>query len=247
MLDIGMTELLLIGIVALIVVGPKDLPGMFRTLGRFTAKARALGREFTRAMNDAADQSGMKDAADGLKAAANPKKFGMDKLTEAASNFEKWDPMKPSGKAKDDSPKIVDPEREADVAKIREATRKAGQAKLDAEKAAKEAEAEGEAKPAAKKAPAKKSAAKTTTARKTTKAAPAKSPAAKKPAAKKPAVKTATAKSATTAKSTTPKTPAKKPTAKSTPAKTSAAKPAAKAPAKKTTPRKAPAKKAASE
>lgn len=241
MLDIGMTELLLIGIVALIVVGPKDLPGMFRTLGRFTAKARALGREFTRAMNDAADQSGMKDAADGLKAAANPKKFGMDKLTEAASNFEKWDPMKPSGKAKDDSPKIVDPEREADVAKIREATRKAGQDKLDAEKAAKEAEAEGEAKPAAKKAPAKKPAAKTT------KAAPAKSPAAKKPAAKKPAAKTATAKSATTAKSTTSKTPAKKPTAKSTPAKTPAAKPAAKAPAKKTTPRKAPAKKAASE
>ena len=47
MFDIGMSELLLIGIVALIVIGPKDLPGLFHTLGRFTAKMRALGREFT--------------------------------------------------------------------------------------------------------------------------------------------------------------------------------------------------------
>ena len=42
MFDIGMSELLLIGIVALIVVGPKDLPALFHTLGRFTAKMRAL-------------------------------------------------------------------------------------------------------------------------------------------------------------------------------------------------------------
>ncbi|MEC7764181.1 MAG: Sec-independent protein translocase protein TatB [Pseudomonadota bacterium] len=242
MLDIGMTELLLIGIVALIVVGPKDLPGMFRTLGRFTAKARSLGREFTRAMNDAADQSGMKDAAEGLKAAANPKKFGMDKLNEAASNFEKWDPMKPSGKASDDSPKIADPEREADVAKIREATKKAGQAKLDAEKAAKEA---AEADAAAPK-PAAKTTAKPATTSKTTKA-PAKKPAAKKPAAKTTTVRSTTAK--TPAKTTTAKTTtAKKPAAKSTAAaKTTGTKAPAKTPAKKTTARKTPAKKAPSE
>lgn len=252
MLDIGMTELLLIGIVALIVVGPKDLPGMFRTLGRFTAKARALGREFTRAMNDAADESGMKDAAEGLKAAANPKKFGMDRLNEAASNFEKWDPMKPSGKASDDGPKIADPEREADVAKIREATKKAGQAKLDAEKAAKEAAeapAEADATPAKKPAPKRATTAKATTAKKTpaktTKPAPAKKPAAKKPAAKsttaKPAAKTSTQ------KSTAAKPAAKKPAPKSSTAKPAAAKAADGNTAKKTTARKTPAKKAASE
>ena len=67
MFDIGFIELLVIGIVALIVVGPKDLPGMFRTLGRFTAKARGMAREFQRAMNDAADELGMKDAASTLK------------------------------------------------------------------------------------------------------------------------------------------------------------------------------------
>ena len=40
MLDIGWSELVLIGVVALIFVGPKDLPRMFHALGRFTAKAR---------------------------------------------------------------------------------------------------------------------------------------------------------------------------------------------------------------
>ena len=92
MFDIGMTELLLIGIVALIVVGPKDLPGLFRTLGRFTAKARSLGREFTRAMNEAADESGMKDVAADLKKATSPKAMGLDALKDAADKFEQWDP-----------------------------------------------------------------------------------------------------------------------------------------------------------
>ncbi len=92
MFDIGMTELLLIGIVALIVVGPKDLPALFRTLGRFTARARALGREFTRAMNEAADETGVKDVARDLRKATDPKSMGLDALKGAADKFEKWDP-----------------------------------------------------------------------------------------------------------------------------------------------------------
>ena len=47
MLDVGWTELLLIGVVALIVVGPKDLPHLFHALGRITARARGMAREFT--------------------------------------------------------------------------------------------------------------------------------------------------------------------------------------------------------
>ena len=67
MFDIGMTELLVIGIVALIVVGPKDLPGMFRTLGQATGKMRAMARDFQRAMEDAADDSGCATARAPLK------------------------------------------------------------------------------------------------------------------------------------------------------------------------------------
>jgi len=46
MFDIGWSELLVIGIVALVVIGPKDLPQAFRTLGQWLSKARSLAREF---------------------------------------------------------------------------------------------------------------------------------------------------------------------------------------------------------
>jgi len=198
MFDIGFTELLVVGIVALIVVGPKDLPMMFRTLGRFTARARAMGREFTSAMNAAADESGMRDAANELKGVTNPSSYGVNKLKEAADAFDNWDPSttKPKGEVKGKPPehhRKVDPERQADIEKIRAATEQAGQAKLDREA---EEKAEAEAAPA-----------------KAEKAAKPKAP-AKKPAAKKPAAKPASSK----------KTPAKKPAAKKVPAKKPAAK-----------------------
>ena len=83
MFGLGASEMVVIGIVALIVIGPKELPGLFRTMGQFTGKARMMAREFSRAMDQAADQSGMNDISKTLKAAANPKKFGADKLKEA--------------------------------------------------------------------------------------------------------------------------------------------------------------------
>lgn len=94
MFDLGMSELLVIGIVALIVIGPKDLPGLFRSLGRFTAKMRAMAREFSRAMESAADEAGVKDVARDLKDVTSSKSMGLDKVREAAEKFEKWDPMK---------------------------------------------------------------------------------------------------------------------------------------------------------
>ena len=93
-MDVGMTELLLIGIVALIVIGPRDLPEMFRQLGRFTAKLRSMSREFSRAMEAAATESGMKDVARDLKAVTDPKATGLNAVKDAVDKFEKWDPIK---------------------------------------------------------------------------------------------------------------------------------------------------------
>lgn len=59
MFDIGWSEMLVIGVVALIVVGPKDLPKMFHTLGEITGKARSMAREFQSAMNAAAKDAGV--------------------------------------------------------------------------------------------------------------------------------------------------------------------------------------------
>ncbi len=101
MFDIGWSELLLIGIVALIVVGPRDLPGMFHQLGRITAKARSMAREFSRAMKDAARESGLEDAAGSvrdLKSLASKKSLGLDTLEKAADRFEKWEPKAPDRK-----------------------------------------------------------------------------------------------------------------------------------------------------
>lgn len=97
MFNIGWAELLVIGLVALIVIGPEDLPDMFRQLGRFTAKLRSMSREFSRAMEQAAKDSGVKDVATDLTKIASPKAMGLDAVKSAADKFEKWDPMKGTG------------------------------------------------------------------------------------------------------------------------------------------------------
>ena len=72
MFDLGWTELLLIGIVALIAVGPKELPVLFRKAGQFVGKIRGMAREFSRAMNSAADDAGVGDISSTIRSAANP-------------------------------------------------------------------------------------------------------------------------------------------------------------------------------
>lgn len=64
MLDIGWSELLVIGAVALIVVGPKELPKLLRTVGQFVGKARSMAREFQRSMDEAAREGDLKELTD---------------------------------------------------------------------------------------------------------------------------------------------------------------------------------------
>lgn len=121
MFDLGWSELLVIGIVALIVIGPKDLPDLFRTLGKFTAKIRMMARDFQRAMESAADDAGVKDVAKDLRNVANPKKMGLDAINKAADDLKNWEPPEVS-----DAPKTAEmtEERKEMAAKIQTATAK---------------------------------------------------------------------------------------------------------------------------
>lgn len=98
MFDIGWMELMVIGVVALIVVGPRDLPEMFRQLGRFTGKLKSMSREFSRAMEQAANDSGVSDVARDLNTLTDPRGTAINSVKGAVDKFEKWDPIKNAAK-----------------------------------------------------------------------------------------------------------------------------------------------------
>jgi sec-independent protein translocase protein TatB len=57
MFDIGWSELLVIAIVAIVVVGPKGLPGLMRTFGHYTGKLRHAASDFQRQFEAAMAES----------------------------------------------------------------------------------------------------------------------------------------------------------------------------------------------
>lgn len=57
MFDIGWSEMAVILLVALVVIGPRDLPRVARTMGRWVAKGRAMAREFQNALEDMAREA----------------------------------------------------------------------------------------------------------------------------------------------------------------------------------------------
>jgi sec-independent protein translocase protein TatB len=61
MFDISWTEFLLIGIVALVVIGPKELPGVMRTMGQWTRKVRGMATEFQNQFQEAMREAEMAD------------------------------------------------------------------------------------------------------------------------------------------------------------------------------------------
>ena len=148
--------MLVVGIVALIVIGPKDLPGMFRQVGLFVGKAKGMAREFSSAMNAAADESGIREINKTIKAATNPQKFGVDKIREATKmdTILGGDP-----KAKSETDKLrgeMTEERKATAKKMSDAMAKAA---TDRTAAAAKAEKLAEAEDIVAEAKAEKAAA----------------------------------------------------------------------------------------
>lgn len=54
---LGVTEILALGVLALLVVGPKDLPLMMRKIGRWTSRLRAMAQEFRTGFDELARQA----------------------------------------------------------------------------------------------------------------------------------------------------------------------------------------------
>ncbi|MFD9897521.1 Sec-independent protein translocase protein TatB [Mesorhizobium sp. NPDC059025] len=61
MFEVGWTEMLVIAIVMIVVVGPKDLPNMLRTFGRTVAKLRAMAGDFQKQFNEALKEAELDD------------------------------------------------------------------------------------------------------------------------------------------------------------------------------------------
>lgn len=69
MLDIGWSELAVVAVLALLVIGPKDLPGVMRTVGRWMQKARNVSREFQSSVDDMVREAELEDARKALDSA----------------------------------------------------------------------------------------------------------------------------------------------------------------------------------
>ena len=80
MFDISWTEFLLIGVVALIVIGPKELPTVLRTLGQWTRKVRSMATDFQNQFQEAMREAEMAD----LK----------KQVDDMARDFKNFDPLK---------------------------------------------------------------------------------------------------------------------------------------------------------
>jgi sec-independent protein translocase protein TatB len=80
MFDISWTEFLLIGVVALIVIGPKELPTVMRSLGQWTRKVRGMAADFQNQFHEAMREAEMTD----LK----------KQVDDMASDIKNYDPLK---------------------------------------------------------------------------------------------------------------------------------------------------------
>jgi sec-independent protein translocase protein TatB len=89
MLDVGWTELVVIAIVMIIVVGPKDLPPMLRTFGKMMTKMRGMASDFRQQFDEALKEADLDDVRKTLSEA--------QKLNPAHSIREAMNPLRQMG------------------------------------------------------------------------------------------------------------------------------------------------------
>src|SRR4051812_48858936 len=82
MFEIGWSELLLIAVVALVVIGPKELPGALRTLGQWMTKVRRMASEFQTQFQDAIREAELAEL-----------KKEVDDMAAKASSYTQYDPL----------------------------------------------------------------------------------------------------------------------------------------------------------
>jgi len=82
MFDIGWGELLVIGVVALVAIGPKELPGALRTLGQWMGKLRRMASEFQGQFHEAMREAELADL-----------KKQVDEMTTQAQSYANFDPV----------------------------------------------------------------------------------------------------------------------------------------------------------
>ena len=71
MFDFSWSELALIGVVALVVIGPKDLPRVMRTVGLWVGKARTIAREFQSSLDQMIRESELEEMRKSVEQASN--------------------------------------------------------------------------------------------------------------------------------------------------------------------------------
>jgi sec-independent protein translocase protein TatB len=93
MFDIGWGELVVIGIVALIAIGPKELPTVLRTLGQWMGKVKRMAAEFQGQFQEALREAELHD----LKKQAED----LHSSVTSAADFTNYDPLADADKAAD--------------------------------------------------------------------------------------------------------------------------------------------------
>jgi len=112
MFDISWTEFLLIGIVALVVIGPKELPGVMRTIGQYTRKIRGMATDFQNQFQEAmreAEMADLKKQVDDMASdikSYDPLKSVRDDLETAGKDIEKSITAGPETKLIEDKPNL---------------------------------------------------------------------------------------------------------------------------------------------